>query len=399
MSLLPLLIAITINFSMGSFYGWSVLVAPLEEAIGASRSDISLAYSISFVSMTVGMFVTHSLLRVASLPYLLFVVFVIAGLGQAIAGYFEALWSLVVGYGIFFGFALGMGYFLAMTAASLELPIRRSIALSLSMSAFAGGGLVWPIIFVEILEWQGPHAVLLLFAAYLILAGAVGGLLMHAARSPDHPGAEEGGGIFSDILTSQPRIFLLLWLGFIFIAFAALMSIGHAAGIVIDFGVPAERAHWGPMLTNLVYIGFALSAGIICDWITGRRVIIGIAGIVAIALFALYFAPSASMALIALALIGGAFGASASAFPVTVTDYYGVSALPRIYGRLATSFGLAGLLGPLAAGVLYDMEGRYNYSILIAAILALGSVGILWALPKKRMSARSGYKLNRYPRQ
>ena len=168
------------------------------------------------------------------------------------------------------------------------------------------------------------------------------------------------------------------------------MSIGHAAGIVVDFGVPVERAHWGPMLTNLVYIGFALSAGILCDWITGRRVIIGIAAIMAIALFALYFAPSASMSLIALALVGGSFGASASAYPVTVANYYGVSALPRIYGRLATSFGLAGLLGPLVAGVLYDMEGRYNYSILIAAALALCSVGILWTLPKSRVAAQSG---------
>ena len=223
MSLLPLVIAILVNFSMGSFYGWSVLVAPLEQSIGATRSEISLAYSIAFIFLTVGMFVTHSLLRIASIPYLLFVVFTIAGLGLAIAGYFEALWSLVLGYGIFFGFALGVAYFLAMTAASLDLPIRRSIALSMNMSAFAGGGLVWPPVFVLIIDWQGPHAVFLLFAVYLIVAGALGGILMHAARAPAHPGAEEGGSLFSDILTRSPRIFILLWLGFIFIGFAALM--------------------------------------------------------------------------------------------------------------------------------------------------------------------------------
>ena len=79
MSLLPLIIAIVANFSMGSFYAWSVLVVPLEESIGATRSDISLAYSITFVSMTVGMFITHSLLRVASLPYLLFIFLLLPG--------------------------------------------------------------------------------------------------------------------------------------------------------------------------------------------------------------------------------------------------------------------------------------------------------------------------------
>ncbi|PPR22468.1 MAG: putative MFS-type transporter YhjX [Alphaproteobacteria bacterium MarineAlpha10_Bin1] len=387
MSLLPLIIAILVNFSMGSFYGWSVLVAPLEESIGATRSDISLAYSIAFVSMTVGMFITHSLLRIASLPYLLFVVFTIGALGMAISGYFVALWSLVVGYGVLLGFALGVSYFLAMTAASLNLPIRRSIAISMSMSAFAGGGLVWPPIFVAIIDWQGPHAVFLLFAAYLIVIGTVSAILMRAARPPAHSGAQEGGGVFSDIMTDRPRVFILLWFGFIFIAFAALMAIGHAAGIATYYGIPADQAYWGPMLSNLVYIGFALSAGILCDLITGRRVLIGIAAVMAVPLLVLYFVPSAGMSLVALALVGGAFGASSSAYPVTVTGYYGVAALPRIYGRLSSSYGLAGLLGPFAAGVLYDWEGGYNVAILIAGILATIGVFTVWALPKNRAPA------------
>ncbi len=387
MSLLPLVIAILVNFSMGAFYGWSVLVAPLEESIGASRSDISLAYSIAFISMTVGMFVTHSLLRIASLPYLIFVVFTLAGLGSALAGYFEALWSLIIGYGILFGFAVGVAYFLAMTAASLNLPIRRSVALSMNMSAFAGGGLVWPPIFAMIIDWQGPHAVLLLFAVYLILVGSLGGLVMRAARPDAHPGTHEGGGLFSDILTDKPRVFTLLWLGFIFIGFAALMSMGHAAGIVADFGIPAGQAYWGPMLTNLAYICGALSAGIVCDWIGGRRVLIGLTALTAIPLFALYFAPSAAVSLIALAVVGGAFGASASAYPVTVAGYYGVANLPRVYGRMSTAYGLAGLLGPLAAGLLYVWQGGYDYAILIAGVLAVIGIANMWALPKMRSTA------------
>ena len=387
MRLLPLIIAILVNFSIGSFFAWSVLVAPLEQALGATRSDISLAYSVAFISMTVGMFVTHSLLRIASLPYLLFVVFTIAGAGMAISGYFEALWSLLVGYGILFGFALGVGYFLAMTAASLDLPVRASIALSMSMSAFAGGGLVWPAIFAAIIDWQGPHAVLLLFAAYLIVIGVVSGLLMHVARPAAHAGADEGGGLFSDLLTHTPRIFILLWVGFICIGFAALMSIGHAAGIVVDYGFPVDKSYWAPMLTNLVYIGCALSAGIICDWLTGRRVLIGIAMLTAIPLLTLYFAPSATMSILALAVVGGAFGASASAYPVTVAGYYGVSGLPRVYGRMASAFGIAGLLGPSAAGMLYDWQGGYEVAVLIAGVLAVIGIATLWFLPKIRTPA------------
>jgi OFA family oxalate/formate antiporter-like MFS transporter len=382
MSLLPLVIAVLTNFSFGSFYAWSVMVAPLETALGVGRSDISLAYSVAFITMTVGMFVTHSLLKMGSLAYLLFVFFTVAGLGMAIAGYFEALWSLIVGYGVLFGFAIGVTYFLAMTAASLKMPIRPSIALSLNMSAFAGGGLVWPPIFAAVIEQHGPHAVLLMFAILLIVVGALCGLLMHAARPPAHSAAEEEGGLFTDILTDRPRIFILFWLGFLFIGFAALMSIGHAAGIAVDFGLAPERAYWAPMLTNLVYIGGALIAGVICDWITGRRVLIAITVITAAPLLVLYFMPSSALSLIALAIVGGAFGASASAFPVTIAGYYGFSALPRVYGRIGSAYGLSGLLGPLAAGVLYDWQEGYDIAILIAGIIAVAGIATMWMLPR-----------------
>jgi len=390
MSLLPLAIAILINFSIGQFYSWSVLVAPLEEALGTNRSNISLPYSISFITMTIGMFISHSLLRIASLSYLLFVIFTLGGLGMAIAGYFETLWSLVLGYGVLFGFTIGIGYFLAMTAASLKLPIRPSIALSLNMSAFAGGGLVWPPIFTAIIDWRGPHAVLMLSALYLIIVGCISGRLMHAARPPAHAGAKEGSGLFSQILTREPKIFILLWVGFILIGFAALMSIGHAAGIAIDYGISIEQAYWAPMLINLVYIACALTAGIFCDWITGRRVLIGIAVMTAIPLLVLFVAPSPAISLIALAVVGGAFGASSSAYPVTVASYYGVAALPRIYGRMATAFGISGLAGPIAAGVLYDWQGDYNAAILIAGVLACAGVATLWLLPRIKAKALAG---------
>tara|TARA_Y100000588_G_scaffold64529_1_gene64293 strand:+ start:2263 stop:3435 length:1173 start_codon:yes stop_codon:yes gene_type:complete len=384
MSLLPLAIAILINFSIGQFYAWSVLVAPLEDALGADRSDISLPYSISFITMTIGMFVSHSLLKNISFPYLLFVIFTLGGLGLAIAGYLEALWSLIVGYGVLFGFTIGVGYFLAMTAASLKLPVRPSIALSLNMSAFAGGGLVWPPIFKVIIDWHGPHAVLLLSSMYLIIVGSIGGVLMYTARLPAHSGSEEGGGMFGQILTREPKTFILLWISFILFGFAALMSIGHAAGIAIDYGIPADQAYWAPMLINLVYIGCALTAGIICDWITGKRVLIGIAAMTAIPLLLLFVAPSPATSLIALAVVGGAFGASSSAYPVTVAGYYGVAALPRIYGRMATAFGISGLAGPLAAGLLYDWQGDYSIAILIASILAGAGVVTLWLLPRMK---------------
>ena len=367
---------------MGSFYGWSILVAPLEQTLNATRTEISSIYSIAFISMTIGCFVTYKLLSVLSLPQLLFGIFSIGAAGLTISGTFETLWSKWIGYGVLFGFSIGVAYFVAMAAASLEMPIRRSIAISMTMAAFACGGLIWPPIFVSIINGVGLHTLIWLFAIYLFVVGLITALLTHKALPPLSTDTDKGETFFSNILTEQPNTFVLLWVGHLLIAFAALMALGHAAGIAISFGVSKEQAYIGPMLTNSVYICFALGSGIICDWITGRRVLIGIAALTSLALLALYFIPSATMSLIALALVGGAFGASSATFPITVSRYFGVNALARVYGRLASAYGLAGLLGPFAAGIFYDLNRSYNYSILIAALLAFLGVLTLSALPK-----------------
>ena len=49
----------------------------------------------------------------------------------------------------------------------------------------------------------------------------------------------------------------------------------------------------------------------------------------------------------------------------------------RIYGRVFTAWGAAGLLGPWLAGVLFDLSGDYRIALLVAAAIGLGSVAAL----------------------
>ena len=64
----PLLACIIMQLAMGMLYGWSVLLAPLEQSLEASRSEVSLAYSLAFIFVTIGCFVTHRLLQIMKLP-------------------------------------------------------------------------------------------------------------------------------------------------------------------------------------------------------------------------------------------------------------------------------------------------------------------------------------------
>ncbi|MDE0787334.1 MAG: hypothetical protein OSB06_01525, partial [SAR324 cluster bacterium] len=46
----------------------------------------------------------------------------------------------------------------------------------------------------------------------------------------------------------------------------------------------------------------------------------------------------------------------------------------QIYGRVFTAWGLAGLVGPWLAGLLYDVTGDYTLALLVAAASSTLSV-------------------------
>jgi MFS family permease len=106
-----------------------------------------------------------------------------------------------------------------------------------------------------------------------------------------------------------------------------------------------------------------------------------------ISFLALFLWPSAALSLVVLALVGGSFGATAAVYPVAISRYYSVSEMARIYGRITIAYGGAGLVAPYMAGVLYDWEGGYRWSLLIAAAFAALGIAAGIALPRSRASA------------
>jgi len=379
---LALVAAILLNFCAGSLYGWSVLVAPLEQSLGESRAAISAVYSVALVGFTFGMFVSAGIFRRVSLPVVGLGVSATMAAGLGLAGILERYDALMLGYGGLFAVGAGVNYFLCLAATSIELPVRRSVALGLATSAFAVGGLVWPAIVTPLLAAFGPQGTLLVIAAVLLVAGLIAWRLL--ARSGARTArAEEGGeGLFENFFTERPRIAVAIWAGFVFLGVGGLMAISHAAAIAADYGVPAEDAYLGAVLVNLAYVPAALLGGYASELFGSRRVLIGLCLLTAVPLFLLYLFPGAAMSLVALACVGAAFGATTSCYPVTIARYYDAARMPAIYGRISLAYGVAGLTAPYLAGALHDLRGDYALAVLIAAAVGLASLAVNATLPR-----------------
>ena len=389
MILLALLAGILWNLFAGLFYCWSVFIEPLELALDASRASVSTVFSVGVVFYAAGMFISPHIFVRVPLPRLAAGLGLVAGCGLLIAGLGQSLALVIVGFSVVFGVTLGVGYALALQAASIEMPVRRSLAISFAVTAFAAAALIWPAPLSMLIAGLGPFTTLLICAAVMVAIGLVCALLLHLSGA-EAPAAKdtEATHLLRGFFTGHPRIFLLILFSFVVTALGGLMALSHAAGIAAAFGIAAERAWLGPMMTSVGYVAACLFAGPVTDWLSGRRVLAGLAAVMAGSLLALFLWPSAALSLVVLALVGGSFGATAAVYPVTIASYYSVSEMARIYGRITMAYGGSGLVAPYMAGALYDWEGGYHYSLLIAAGFA--ALGIVAGISLPRHGAKAG---------
>ena len=228
---------------------------------------------------------------------------------------------------------------------------------------------------------MGPEATFGVTAAINFLAIAIAAALIALSRKT--PPASGATGLFQDILTDRPRVVIVIFLGFLCIAFTALVVIGHAATMLASWGGSAGDTQFAPMLSSAGYVVGGLVGGLLVDALTGRRVLVGVGLVMGVFLLALFFAPGVVMGLTAIAAVGLAFGVLASAHPVTIAGYYGAAALPRVFGRIALAYGLGGLLGPFSAGAIYDADQHYGSAVILIAVLAFLGAVFYACLPRR----------------
>jgi OFA family oxalate/formate antiporter-like MFS transporter len=80
------------------------------------------------------------------------------------------------------------------------------------------------------------------------------------------------------------------------------------------------------------------------------------------------------------------YGTQLSVFATTTADLWGTKNLGLNYGALFTAWGVAGILGPMIAGKVFDATKSYQNAFYIAAVLALVAFASL-LLAKPTVSA------------
>ena len=383
---------VLMNLALGVIYAWSVFVAPFDADFGWSRTQVSVVFTIAILSVG-SWFVVAGFLqdrygprRVAAAGGILY------ALGFVLASQTESLIWLYITFGAIAGAGNGFGYAIPIPVVSKWFPDRRGLAIGLVVGGYgAGSGVYGPVAreyLIPAYGWQGTMQIS--GAVFLVMTLAAAWLLRNppegyqppsaapapAAGSAPAPAAAVGRDYATGEMVRTPT-FYLLWIAY---------CLGSAAGLmVISQLVPVgEAAGLGAAAGLGLTIGAIGNTGgrVLSGWMSdtfGRLNTLRIMVLLsALALPVFYlFAGQVVLFYLLLAVIYYCYGTLLSVFASTCADFYGTRHMGVNYGLLFSAWGVAGIVGPVIAGRVFDTTGEYQLAFYIAAGLAVVALAAL----------------------
>ena len=364
--------AVLLNLMTGSLYAWSLFIAPAQDALDVGRAAVSSIFAVATVAFAATMFLAPVLVRPGTALKPALVTTALAAGGLLLSGLAETLWGVILGYGVLFGFASGIAYSAALQSAVGALESRRGLATGIAVSSYALGAVLFAPLFRIGPERWGVWDTFLITAAIFAAMGLVSAALIAPAQIP-RPDRQEGKAVTGP--------FWRLWFCFFCGCTAGLMALGHAAAIVNAYDLVAPAAALGTGLITAANGAGRLASGFATDYLQPRTVLLSAKLLAAAVLAALAAFGGVPLVYIVLTLIGFAYGSMASGYPAATVQYYGPANLGRVYGRLFSAWGVAGLTAPLIAGALFDWTGAYTLALAVAAGAAVLGLVFLWTIP------------------
>lgn len=396
--------ALMVQLILGTVYGFSVLVKPLQEMFPSwDNKSIQGAFNLALLTFAVVMVPAGRLQdkKGPTLPALLGAGFLLVGALLASQLRDESQkWLWWLSYGVLFGAGIGLAYVCPIAALTKWFPDIKGLITGIAVAGFGGGAAYFSPSVTRYLSTEaGGHSLSQFFITHAIVCGAVvaiGALLLcnppAGWASPAKPGAAAAKPPAADVewqqMTRTP-LFYLLWAMFMGSAMAGLMTIGVVKAAVND--APAinetQAALAVSVLSMLNAIGRVFWGGV-SDRIGRRASMTVMFGLQTVAMFLVTGALDAgpATAFVIMGLIGLNFGGNFALFPSATADAFGTRNMGVNYGLVFTAYGIGGVIGPQLAAYFKDEMGVYGPAFTWAGVLV--GVSCLLSLLYGRLSAK-----------
>jgi len=369
------------SLPLGSVYAFSVLLAPLEHVLHASRSELASVFGISAVFFAVGANLAPPLFGRVRAPLLVALTAALSGAGVILAAVAPSLNWLILGYGLLFATGGGMAFVVVQQCVNAGAPTRPGLVNGYLVSLFPLGAMLAAPAFGLGIDWVGVRQTLAGLAAVIGVMGLAAALLVaHAgvilARS-GRPRVAKGVGLRDGRQATFWKLFVVFFLA----ASAGLMVLSQAAEMVVAFGAGKSAS----LLATTGITAAIAVARLLGGWLIDRLPVPFVAAsaqaLALCAAIALTVMPSADLAILALGLISVGYGLISGVTAGAVASYWPKAEYGRIAGRTYIAWCLAAISLPVLAGHLFDVTGGYAMSVKVAGIANLLAVLVALTLP------------------
>ena len=380
----PLLLSgVVNNFLMGVMYGWGILLAPLEGFLDLPRSALSIVPGIGLMCFTLGVYVHDPIARRMSPSVLAPLVVLVAGAGHFLFFLLPGYMSLLLGPGVIFGTAAGIGYGLSIAYAQAACRKNEGLAVGIVVASFAASGMALSAVAVTtgISQAQIPNLFGILALIYLVVSPLLWKLLNTEDARVDQNWKDSAG---SRIAMGKP--FLGFGIAFFAFCYIGLMIMSHGVAILRELGAADHLSVLAPFVLNSGYLVGALLGGVFVERSSPKMApMIGLS-VLLLGLLALNAGFPVGVWIVAILVLGVGFGSTVTMFVTLLAYRYGSANAGFLFGRLNVGYGLAGLTAPSITGLLYDFGGSYRLPILAGT--TFGALG-LFALVASRSSDKA----------
>lgn len=385
------------EFCFGGTYAWSVFAEPLAQHMGWEYSQVTFAYSLMLMVIAVaGVAGGRFLDRYGPRPQLL-LSGIAWGLGWLLTGFSTSIPMLYLTFGVLAGIASGMFYNPGIVTGVRWFPDRQGFASGLIGGIVGAAALVIAPGATFLLHHFGVmHAFRIIGGVFLFVALATAWYITNPPKDWAPQGHQKDRSTSLRDASQdktwrqmlQDRRAYVIWLALLGASVAGLMMTGHAATIGREMA--GISAHQAALLVGILAISNFLGR-FLCGSLTDRfgyskvLTVILILNTLDMALMA--NAASFPLFTAAIVVVGLCFGGAIAVFPTISSAIFGLTHMGLNYGILFTAYGVAAIIGPMAAAWIREWSGNYIPAFLFAGALSIFS--LLMVLQLARMSRQT----------
>lgn len=370
-------------------FTFGVFLKPLSATFGWSRTEVSAGFLAAVLAVAVCSPILGRLFDRYPARRIIIPCTLIYALGFASLSLLTAhLWHFVLMLallGVVGNGTTQLGY---ARIVSAWFDASRGRALAAVMAGSGLGSTIFPSLAQFLISNYGWRWAYFSLGMLVLIAGvplALAYLYEPAGSTTERPVAAHNYGIGRDVF-SLPFIAIVSALLLFSLATNGLNT--HWVSLLTDRGFVPAGAAAVVSVAGLAALVSKLSTGFLLDRFQANYVVSWLLVVCAAGVATVVFGQQPWTAFTAAILVGVGMGAESDAVPYLLTRHFGLQRFSELYGYTWTVYAVAGGVGPLLAGAVFDATHSYRQALMLFTCMVLASALLFALLPKYKRTSQ-----------